>query len=242
MRQRGIGATRPPDVVPRGAVGSVSIREVFRLRWLCLAVALLLSSAAAGFGSERSRAAAPAAALDLHKVDWSSVTLPGAVCGASKQIRLHHGRVFFSPIPRRWSRDHFYGKRGVTVDSGLAPVVFGDLAGNGGDDAGLSVDCTNGGGTADGVLLYSWVIFSGAGDRLSVLGIVTPRVQPSGELPTLIGIVIRPGKITAHEFFYGPADPTCCASGRATTIWTYTHGALRPGVPVITRRPNTSSA
>ncbi len=136
----------------------------------------------------------------------------------------------------------FPGKRGITVDSGWNAVVFGDLEGSGDDDAGLTVNCNNGGGTADGSLLYSWVIFSGRGGRLSVVGIVTPRVQPPEVLPTLIEIAITPGTITAHEVFYGPDDATCCASGSATTIWTYAHGTLQPGVPAITRHPTKSPA
>jgi hypothetical protein len=212
-----------------------------RPRWLCLVVgAVLLSSATTGLGAVRSRPAVPASAFDIHKVDWASVTLPGAACSASQPIRLHHGRAFVTPIPRRWSRDSFLGKRGLTVDSGWDAVIFGDLEGSGQDDAGLAVNCNNGGGTADGALLYSWVIFSGRGGRLSVVGIVTPQVQPPEVLPTLIEIAIAPGRITAHEVFYGPDDATCCASGRATTIWTYAHRALRPGVPVVMRHPNTS--
>jgi hypothetical protein len=207
-----------------------------------LVVAIVLSMAAAGFGAERSHPAKAASALNLHKVGWSNVTLPGAVCGASHSIRLRHGSAFVHPIPQRFSKDSFYGKRGVSVDGGWDSVVFGDLAGGGAADAGLMVSCNNGGGTADGALLYSWVIFSGAGGRLSTVGIVTPQVQPSEELPTLIEITIKHGAITAHEDFYGSVDPTCCASGRATTIWTYAGGALVPGAPKITSNPSSSSA
>jgi hypothetical protein len=211
-----------------------------RLQKLCVVVgAVLLSSAATGFGAERSHPAA-AAAFDIHTVDWASVTLPGAVCDASHPIRLHHSSAIVTPIPRRWSGDSFAGKRGPTVDGGSDATLFANLAGSGEDDAGLNVSCNNGGGTADGALLYSWVIFGGRGGRLSVVGVLTPRVQPPEVLPTLIGIVPAPGKITAHEAFYGPDDATCCASGRATTVWTYQHGALRPGVPVITKHPSTS--
>jgi hypothetical protein len=212
-----------------------------RLRWLSVVVgAALLSSAATGFGAERSNPAAAASALDIHTVDWAGVTLPGAVCDASHPIRLHHSSAILTPIPRRWSRDSFAGKRGPTVDSAGDAVVFGDLAGSGEDDAGLNVDCNNGGGTADGALLYSWVIFSARGGRLSAVGVVTPRVQPHEVLPTLLTIAIAPGTVTAHEYFYGPDDATCCATGRATTTWTYADGALRPGVPVITKHPSTS--
>jgi hypothetical protein len=230
-------ANQDRDLALLAAAWSVSIRWMSRLRQLCLVVgAILLSTATIGLGAERSRPAV-AAAFDIHKVDWASVTLPGSVCGASQPIRLHHGSAFVTPIPRRWSRDSFDGKRGITVDSGWDAVVYGDLAGSGHDDAGLLVNCNNGSGTADGALLYAWVIFSGHGGRLSAVGIVTPQVQPPEVLPTLIGLAITPGKITAHETFYGPADATCCASGRATTIWTYAHGVLQPGVPAIIRRP-----
>jgi hypothetical protein len=225
-------------LAPLAAARSVSIRKVSRPAWASLVVgAVLLSSAAASFGSEHSRPALVASAIDLHKVDWASVTLPGSVCGASKPIRLHRGSAFITPVPRRFSRDSFPGRRGVTVDTAPDAVIFGDLEGSGSDDAGLAVNCNNGGGTADGALLYAWAIFSGRGGRLSVVGVVTPQVQPAEELPTLIEVAIRPGKITASESFYGPADATCCSSGRATTIWTYAHRMLLPGVPVITRRP-----
>jgi len=220
-----------------------------RLRWLGVIVgALILGSAGAALGAEHGPSAGTASALDLHKLDWANVTLPGSVCGASRPIRLHHmgvrraeGTAFFTPIPRRWSRDDFYGKDGVTVDSGWAPVVYGDLAGSGvPDDAGLVVDCNNGGGTADGVLLYAWVVFSGGGGKLSVVGVVTPQVQAPNELPTTVEIAIHRGQIIAHEFWYGPYDPTAGGSGRATTTWTYAHGTLRPGAPVITKHPNTA--
>ena len=225
------------------------MRAMFRRRCLCLfAGAVVLSSAVAGFGADGAHSSA-AAVLDLHTVNWATVTLPASACGASRPIQLHRpswaltrteGAAFFTPIPRRWAHAEFYGKQGVTVESGWDPVAFGDLNGNGTDDAGLVYNCNNGGGTADGVLLEGWVIFSGRGGKPSVVGIVTPRVQPPNVLPTLVEITIKPGRITAHEFFYGANDGTCCASGRATTIWTYANGILRPGVPVITRRPNTS--
>lgn len=179
-------------------------------------------------------------ALDLHKVDWANATLPGAVCGAPHPIHLHHGKAFVSPIPHRFSHADFYGEHGVTVSAGPKADAYGDLTSSGTEDAGLNVVCTNGGGTADGQLLWSWVIYSDRGAKPSVLAVVFPRVQLPKEMPTLLQIAMRPGKLTAHEYFYGPYDGTCCSTGRAITIWTYTHGALVPGVPVITKEPQAS--
>lgn len=128
-------------------------RSVCQHRWVSRGVlvslvvgAALLSSAAAGFGEPGSRALA-ASAIDLHKVGWGSVTLPGSVCGASEPIRLHHGSAFITPVPARFSGDSFPGRRGVTVDSPPDGVVFGDLERSGRDYAGLAVNCNNGGGT-----------------------------------------------------------------------------------------------
>jgi hypothetical protein len=151
---------------------------------------LVLCCAAVALGAGHSRSALTASALDLHKVDWANATLPGAVCGSPHPIHLHHGNAFVSPIPHRFSHDDFYGKHGVSVSAGAEGVIYGDLAGGRAEDAGLSVVCTNGGGTADGQLLWSQVIFNGRGARLSVLAIVFPRVQLPKEMPTLLQIAM----------------------------------------------------
>jgi hypothetical protein len=214
-------------------------------RLACVAL-VAATFAAATASAENSKAQPSAAALDLRSVNWSSVTLP-AVCGGSKPIKLHRpptdadktddaGTALITPIPRRWSGYWFDGSLSVEVDAS-GPLVYGDLAGSGHDDAGLLFDCNNGSGTADGALLWGWAIFSGTADKLTVVGVVTPRVQPAGVGATHLDIAIQPGKIIAYEDVYGPYDPTAGGSGRATTVWTYSHGQLRPGRPVITRRP-----
>jgi len=168
--------------------------------------------------------------LNLHKVNWAEVTLPGSICGASHRIRLHHHlAVVASSRWRSWPR--------VTVDAGWNPVVYGNLDGDGQDEAALVVDCNNGGGTADGVLAYAQAIFTAAGNSPRVIGVVTPQ-RPDTYGAPLLTVSIRRGKIVAHEAWYGPNDGTCCPSGRATTNWTYAHGSLRPGKSHIERRPH----
>jgi hypothetical protein len=186
---------------------------------LILACALLVT----GFG---------VSTIDIHKVDWANVSVPGSVCGATHLIRLHKGRAVVDS--RRWP-----SVPRVTVDAGWNPVVYGNLDGVGQDEAALVVGCNNGSGTADGFLAYAQVIFTTAGKSLRVIGVVTPK-QPrkANRLPTLVTVKIRRGKVIAQEAWYGPNDGTCCPSGRTTTVWTYAHGALRAGAPRITQAPS----
>ena len=221
---------------------------MLRGRSLCWAAGVLvLSGAAAGCGASNSGLTAGPAramvALDLRKVDWPTVTLPGSACDGSQPIRLHRptvnarywprddGTAFVRRIPRQWAGD-FFATSGLTIITG--PVVYGDLDGSGHADAALMVDCTNGSGTADGEIAFSWVIFSGRHDRLSVVGVLSARAHhPSTDPPTVINIAIRPGKITAWEYW----DFHLPGSGHwAATIWSFSHGTLRPGVPRILRQ------
>ena len=139
-------------------------------------------------------------AVDLHKVDWANVTLPGSICGASHPIRLHrHKAVVASTFWPRYPR--------VSVDSGWNPIAYGDIDGDGRDEAALVVDCNNGGGTASGVLAYAQVIFTAVGKSPRVIGVVIPRSQGTYGAP-LVQVNIRQGKIVAHEAWYGPNDGT----------------------------------
>ena len=119
--------------------------------------------------------------------------------------------------------------------SGGRDVVCGELQSGSQDVAALDVWCTNTGGTAEGQIDNSWVIYAVESGTLRVLGTLVPQ-QPSSAKPPHVpyfesepeGILIQPGKITVHELWYASGDGTCCPSIRATTVWTYTDGVLRP--------------
>jgi hypothetical protein len=124
------------------------------------------------------------------------------------------------------------------VDAGWNPVVYGDLDGDGNDEAALVVGCSNGGGTADAYLAYAQVVFKARARSPRALAIVTPQQRPRPNvLPTLLQVTIRRGEVIAHEAWYGPNDGTCCPSGRSTTTWRYGHGTLRPVRTVVERKP-----
>jgi hypothetical protein len=212
---------------------SVGQRALSMLAIALACSALALAGATAGFGAGADSGGHVAATLNLHRVRWRDITLPGAACDATRPIQLHNGEALVTPIPSRWAADIFRPKDGVTVGAGLP--IYGDLLGGRADVAAINVSCNNGSGTADGALLYSLVIFRARGQHLSVVGVLKPLVQPPEVPATLIGISIHRGSITANEAFYGPEDATCCSTGRATTTWAYSHGTLRPGTPVITK-------
>jgi hypothetical protein len=185
----------------------------------------MLGCALAGMGFGNST-------LNVHRIDWANVSMPGSVCGATHSIRLHKRRAVVTS--RRWP-----SVPRVTVEAGWNPVVYGNLDGVGQDEAALIVGCSNGGGTADGFLAYAQVIFTAAGKSLRLIGVVTPKQpQSPNRLPTLVTVRIRHGRVIAHEAWYGPNDGTCCPSGRTTTVWKYASGKLRAGRPKVIRRPS----
>jgi hypothetical protein len=203
-----------------------------RLPFATLAAGLALAVPACGVHSRLK-------ASDLHAVDWADATVPGSVCGATHSIRLH--RSLARVAQRRWSRRYHTAAwpawPRVTVEAGWDRVVYGDLDGDGEDEAALGVGCSNGGGTADSFLAYARVIFTAAANSPRVIGVITPQKQPPNELPTLVTVAIRRGEIVAHEAWYGPNDGTCCPSGRSRTIWMYNKERLIPTSTVVERTP-----
>jgi hypothetical protein len=183
---------------------------------------------------------APRRSVDLRRVDWANATLPGSVCGATRPIHLHHHRavVVSTRWGKRWRSLSWPAWPRVTVDAGWNPVVYGDLDGDGRDEAALVVGCSNGGGTADGYLAYAQVIFTAEATSPKAIAVLTPQQkQHPNVLPTLLQVTIRRHAVIAHEAWYGPRDGSCCPSGRSATTWRYAHGALRPVRTVVERKP-----
>ena len=161
--------------------------------------------------------------IDLHRVNWKAASVPGRVCGLRRGVRLRAGKAHVS------SR--------LEVDAGWHRVVYGDLDGANGDEAGLSVACTNGGGTADSVLSYAVVVFRAGTSSAVPIGILRPRHQAPQLLPTLLEVDIDRHRVVGREAFYGPNDGTCCPSGRARTVWTYRHRTFRVATSRVTKKP-----
>jgi hypothetical protein len=130
---------------------------------------------------------------------------------------------------------HWKPYRRITVDARFDRVVYGDLDGDGRDEAALGIDCNNGGGTADGVLAYARVVYTAGDHGPRVLGVLTPRQHVTTHTyPTLLRVSIRPGAVLAREFWYRRSDiGPCCPTGRSTTLWTDQGERLRPVATVL---------
>jgi hypothetical protein len=164
----------------------------------------------------------------FQSVDWDDIEVPGSVCHASEPIQMSQGNA---TIPTPAGVDA--GTPQVDI-SEWTSVVYGDLYGTGQNVAALNVWCANTGGTADGQLQDSWVIFADEAGTLQTLTTLTPQ-QPSTagfHVPFFDfdpgGIEIQPGQITVKEDWYGPSDATCCPSGQATTVWRVSGDAFTP--------------
>jgi hypothetical protein len=177
---------------------------------------------------------------DLHAVEWAKVTLPGGVCGSSRPIRQRRYRYGPAALVHT-DVDHVWWNP-VVVSSWSRPL-FGDVDGDGRDEAALQVVCTNGGGMAAGQLAFAAVVFKAVGRSMRVLGILAPRqplVPGTGHTPLNNVERIERGRVIVSEAWYGPHDGTCCSSGRARTIWAYRGGRLRPERTTVLQKPRTS--
>jgi len=184
-------------------------------------------------------APATAAGLSLRHMDWKVVAVPGAACFRTAPIRLRGGEALLpDPVRGNPVEPGGSGPKFDQVTEGFSPVKYGELTA-GHQIAALTVSCNNNGGTADGAILYSVVIYAGWTGKLRAVGLITPKVQPTGELPTLLQVRhIGGSDIVVLENFYGPKDGTCCPSGQAVTTWRYSDGHLTSLGTTITRKPD----
>jgi hypothetical protein len=167
------------------------------------------------------------AARSAHSVNWGDVTIPGQLCKVNGPIKLHNGRAFVR-----------HSGFGMALDVLMLNVTRGGL-GHGLQVATLQVWCDNTGGTADGELAEGIFVFDSPGGHAHLLGTLTPQLKgnPTLHIPFIVvNHIETSGHVAVTEFFYTPANATCCPSGRATTLWRWTGRTFIPGRTKITSR------
>ena len=171
--------------------------------------------------------AAQAAPARTSGVNWSDVTIPGQLCKVSGPIELHNGKAFVR-----------HSGFGMALDVFMTNVTRGSL-GHGLQVAALQVWCDNTGGTADGQLAEGILVFDSPGGHPHLLGTLTPQLKgnPMLHIPFIVvNHIESTGHVAITEFFYNSANPTCCPSGRATTLWKWTGRSFIPGRTHITSK------
>jgi hypothetical protein len=173
---------------------------------------------------------------------FANVVLPGSVCSSQgRPLQLHRGQATITSPPGLQA-----GTPNVNVFIGA--FAYGDLVGAGHRIVALNVWCTNTGGTADGQIQNSWVVFSGVTAKSRLLGVLTPQQPsvPGAHVPYFVarldgGVSIRRGRITTSEVWYGPLDGTCCPSGIATTVWAFQNDRFSPVTKIVRAAGGTPS-
>jgi hypothetical protein len=217
-------------------------RRVFLAGAVGIVALSLISSAAVSHrdrgpspGTTRSSPAKGTDASAFRGANWSGATLPGAICRGSRPVHLRNGSAVARLTRKSDGVWHTWPRIYLTEQR----VVYGSLAGH--SAAAINVGCNNGGGTADGYMAFADAIYlARPHETPRLLGIVRPHIRPWGgkaNLASLVSVTFRGDELVAHEFFYGGPDGTCCASGRATSVWRFAHGSLTPLRTTITHKP-----
>jgi hypothetical protein len=193
--------------------------------------------------------AASAQTLSMRAVNWGDVTIPGRLCEVKGQIALHNGHAAVK-----------HSGYGIPLDVYTTTVSHGYLK-HGLPVTALQIWCATTGGTAAGQIAEGIFIFAspaspaspaapagpaspassaapaGSASEPHLLGTLTPQYNPTSaaHIPYIaVSRIDTSGHIAVTEYFYSPANPDCCPSGRAVTIWKWTGRTFIPGRTKIT--------
>jgi hypothetical protein len=181
-------------------------------------------------------------AASIRSTDWANATVPAAPCAGAGSVTLHDG--FGVVSSERWT-DAWQGRKPPTVPGQVEievyaddGIVYGDVDGDGVDEAAVHVWCTNGGGTSGGQLAQNVVVFQGDAEFREVLGVL-PMVHQTS-LGATYGRVeqIGGGTVTITEYIHGPDDPQSFPTGTAETVWAYDGNGFVQSSSRITKEPN----
>jgi hypothetical protein len=202
--------------------------------WLTLAGVGLAAAAFAASGNGRSSLpadatpSAPSATerpANIRAVDFGEVAPPGSACA--------EGLRFTPPAA-------------IPVDRGRSPVLdigrftqlevdpdvaYGDLDGDGDDEAAVHVVCNYGANAAEDTV-HVWTLSRGR--PVHVASLTEPPRSITGPLPPgVTDVAIEGGRVEVTWTHYAEGDPNCCPSGLTTVGYALDGDRLdRVGRPV----------
>lgn len=157
---------------------------------------------------QSSRAGTPSsvAPVDLHAVDWPSSTIPGSLCLSPKPIRLHDSTATNVPSDFDGPEENM----SQDVAAYAEKIAYGDITGDGHDEAALPILCANhnstaarlivlliGGGLTATFIVRQRLVEPGHGGRSRASGSVRPRAaaravaRPGGVDPAIAAALER---------------------------------------------------
>ncbi|MGV9651235.1 hypothetical protein [Streptomyces sp. NPDC003554] len=166
--------------------------------------------------------------MDLHALDWASFAIPGSLCRSAKPIRLHDGMAINVPSDFDGPEENMAQDVRASTDK----IVYGDVTGDGRDEAALPVLCANHDSTAAGQTAMGIMVFDGSSGQTALLATLTSSQPRFGEPPNFLAVTgMGAGKVAAVDTYYRQEDPNCCPSGHATETWSYRKHTLTPDRP-----------
>jgi hypothetical protein len=192
-----------------------------RASWLALAgLGLAAAVFAASSGGRSSQSAdasvaasvAAAAPTDIRAVDFGEVAPPGSAC--AEGLRFTPPAAI--PVAQGQSPMLDIGRfTRLRIDP---HVVYGDLDGDGHDEAVVHVVCTYGANGAEDTL-HVWAQ-TGAGRTVHEASLTEPPPSVSGPLPPAVDDVMVDGRrVEVTWTQYAAGDPNCCPSRLATVTY-----------------------
>ena len=191
------------------------------------ALAATALTATGGAAQAASAQAASAQTRSARNVNWGDVTIPGQLCKVNGPIKLQNGHATVR-----------HSGFGMALDVLTTTVTHGYLA-HGLPVTALQIWCDNTDGTADGQLVEGIFVFDSPGGKAHLLGTLTPQHKTSAmvHIPYIaVHRIEATGHVAVTEYFYNPANATCCPSGHATTVWKWTGRTFIPGRTQITSK------
>jgi hypothetical protein len=166
----------------------------------------------------------------IRAVDFADLTYPTSVC-AEVIDRPPSGGFELVDGEAHAGEDAADGPYRVRLRPDRS---FGDVNGDGHEDAALVLECSRGGQPVPTGWIYTR---DGSGPRpLAGVDLGPDSLPITGVLDTsLTNVRIRGTSVVTDWDVYLDGDALCCPSKTAVVVWSWTDGGLVPGDPTLTR-------
>ncbi len=170
-----------------------------------VAAGLPLAACSSDADSSPASLTAPPAKADVRTIDWKnatySVACPGLNGPSDQQVPVTLTNGAGSTAPVEW-----FGVP-ATIQVKAVDVAFGDLTGDGRDEAVVRMTCTpeQSNGVADEIQVF------GPGSELLTSPVLRNRTN-ADFAPAVRTLTVSGGAITGTAYYWAPSDPHCCPS------------------------------